>query len=91
LIKEEIPLDVSGITADMTVEDLLERYPQASGFFLRYGIRCFSCSGVIWGTIGEVLRRKGVTDVDAALPALRSYILEDDDASARRADNCTVR
>jgi hypothetical protein len=69
-------LDVSAVTAEMTIEELLTLFPQASGFFLRYGIRCFSCSGVIWGTVGEVLSRKGVEDVEATVSELCSYIVE---------------
>ena len=35
------------ITPEMTIEELVERHPQASRFFLRFGIRCFTCSGVL--------------------------------------------
>lgn len=55
---------------------MLEHYPQASGFFLQFGIKCFTCSGIIWGTIAETLRRKGVADVDKAIAELRTYVVE---------------
>ena len=69
-------MEVSGIISEMTIEDLIEKYPQASGFFLRFGIKCFTCSGVIWGTVGETLRRRGVEDVNAAVSELRQYVAE---------------
>lgn len=62
------------IFADTTIEDMVERYPQASSFFLRYGIRCFTCSGVLWGTVEEVLRDKGVSDIEGTLEELRRFV-----------------
>jgi hybrid cluster-associated redox disulfide protein len=65
------------ITREMTIEELIERYPQASGFFLRFGIKCFTCSGIIWGTIEEALRRHGVEDIDGAVAELRRHVSEE--------------
>ena len=62
------------ITPEMTIEELVERHPQASRFFLRFGIRCFTCSGVLWGTVAEALRSKGVEDIDAAIAELRRFV-----------------
>lgn len=64
------------ITPEMTIEDLLSRYPQAAKFFLRFGIRCFTCSGIIWGTVRETLRRKGIQDIDAEVEQLNEYLNE---------------
>ena len=64
------------ITPEMTMEEMVERYPQASRFFLRFGIRCFTCSGVLWGTIAEALRSKDVEDVDAAVAELRRFVAD---------------
>ena len=59
-----------------SIEDMLERYPEAAGFFLRYGIKCFSCSGVLWGTVEEALRRKKVEDIEGTVAELRTYVAE---------------
>jgi len=83
-------MDVSDIAADMTIEDMIEKYPQASGFFLRYGIKCFTCSGIIWGTIGETLRRKNVDDVESVVEELRSYVLDHPDEPGEKPEICEM-
>ena len=83
-------MDASDITAEMTIEDMIEKYPQASGFFLRYGIKCFTCSGIIWGTIGETLRRKNVDDVEGVVEELRSYVLDHQDEAGEKAEICEI-
>ena len=64
------------ITPEMTIEEMAERYPQAARFFLRFGIRCFTCSGILWGTIAEALRSKGAEDVEATVAELRRFLSE---------------
>ncbi len=48
------------ITPDDHVEDLLEKYPQANRFLMRKGIICVQCGETYWGTIGELIREKGL-------------------------------
>jgi hypothetical protein len=76
------------ITPGMTIEAMIERYPQATSFFLRYGIKCFTCSGIIWGTIEETLRRKGVEEIEGTVAELRNYIARHADANSAEAESC---
>jgi iron-sulfur cluster repair protein YtfE (RIC family) len=76
------------ITPGMTIEEMIEHYPQAASFFLRYGIKCFTCSGIIWGTIEETLRRKGVEDVESTVAELRDYVAKHADADSAGAESC---
>jgi len=78
------------IRPEMTIEELLERYPQASSFFLRFGIKCFTCSGIIWGTVEETLRRKGVEDIETTVAELRRYVAEHADGISGGTTSCEV-
>ena len=69
-------MDVADIKPETSIEDLIESFPQVSGFFLRFGIKCFTCSGVIWGAVGDTLRRRGIQDVETAVSDLRQYVAE---------------
>jgi len=77
-------MNSSDISKDMTIEELVERYPHASRFFIRYGIRCFTCSGVLWGTIEEALARKGVENIDEAVDQLRAFATDEPDQQENR-------
>jgi hypothetical protein len=78
------------ITPAMTIEEMIERYPQAASFFLRYGIKCFTCSGVIWGTIEETLRRNGVKDIEGTVAELRRYVEEHAEQSPTESGSCEI-
>lgn len=69
-------MEAIDIQPDTYIEDMLERYPEAASFFLRFGIKCFTCSGIIWGTVEEALRRKGVEDIEGTVAELRTWVAE---------------
>lgn len=58
----------------MTIEELVERYPEAVGFLSRRGIVCFVCGEPAWGTLAEQARRKGIEDIDSLVEELSRYI-----------------
>lgn len=52
------------ITADTAIEELVETLPESVGYLLRWKIRCIAWSGPLWGSLGEIARRKGYTAVE---------------------------
>jgi hypothetical protein len=59
------------ITDGITIEELIERLPQASAILRRFGIVCLQCGEPVWGTLGEVAAGKGIIDLREVLDALR--------------------
>ena len=50
------------ITADMTIGDIVEQYPQAAEVFTEYGLHCVGCHVASWETIEEGARGHGMDD-----------------------------
>jgi hypothetical protein len=70
-------MDITDITAQISIEELLERYPKANEFFLEKGFRCLRCGEPFWGSIEKFLKSSRFTgDVNALLDELRSYVVE---------------
>lgn len=41
------------ITKDMTIEDVVEQFPETTQVFSRYGVGCLGCSAAQYDSIGE--------------------------------------
>lgn len=50
----------SQITEDMTLAEVLQRYPQTAVVFSRYGIHCVGCHIANWETLAQGARAHGV-------------------------------
>lgn len=48
------------ISADMTVEELIEIHPKVAGFLSEKGIVCVRCGEPYWGTLRELAGHKGL-------------------------------
>jgi len=57
------------ITAEMTVEEVLMKYPKANDIFLEYGLDCMGCQVAEFESIGHAARVYGV-NLDALLKDL---------------------
>jgi methionine synthase II (cobalamin-independent) len=57
------------ITATDLVEELVEKYPDLAAYLMKRGIVCIKCGEPVWGSIGELIRKKG-QDVDQLLAEL---------------------
>ncbi|UCE27914.1 MAG: DUF1858 domain-containing protein [Candidatus Coatesbacteria bacterium] len=57
------------ITAETSVEELLERYPWANAVLIQLGLPCVHCGEPFWGTLGELVENYG-RDIDEILAAL---------------------
>ncbi len=54
------------VTADMYVEDIVEKYPEAVRILTRLGVICIQCGAPVWGTLQEVVEMAGL-DIDEVL------------------------
>lgn len=69
-------MDSVDITAQTSVAELLEQYPQANEFFLEKGFRCLRCGEPFWGSIEKFLKSSRFTgDINALLDELRAYVV----------------
>lgn len=48
------------ITEDMTVEDVLDKYPKTVKVFIELRVPCLVCGEPLWGTIKETSERYNV-------------------------------
>lgn len=58
------------VRPDVSIEELVEAIPQAPGVLRRFGIVCIQCGEPVWGTLAELAREKGITDLTEVLRAL---------------------
>jgi iron-sulfur cluster repair protein YtfE (RIC family) len=58
------------IDPDVTIEELVARYPRAAAILRRFGIVCIQCGEPVWGTLRELAAARGVTDLEVLLAAL---------------------
>jgi len=50
------------IQADIKIDDLIGRYPDAVGFLIKKGLPCVVCGEPFWGTLAELARQKGFNE-----------------------------
>lgn len=48
------------VTLEEPVEDIVARFPTASGFLLRHGVVCIKCGEPAWCSLGELIDKKGL-------------------------------
>jgi hypothetical protein len=70
-----IPVPLS-IERSISVEDLLERHPDANRILIHSGVPCLVCGEPFWGTLEEVIRGSGKTEdeIDAVISELRKEL-----------------
>ncbi len=52
------------ITEDISIEELVETYPDAVYYLSKKKIQCVVCGEPIWGTLKEVAESKGFSQKD---------------------------
>ncbi len=50
------------IEADMTIEEIVEEFPQLIKPMQEMGIQCMVCGEPVWGTLKERIVEKGMED-----------------------------
>jgi hypothetical protein len=61
------------VTLDESVEDLVARFPQASGFLLERGVVCIQCGEPAWCSLGALIAEKGL-DAPQLLDDLNAFL-----------------
>ncbi len=54
------------ITKDMTVQEIVERFPMTMPVMMKYGIHCFGCHASTWETLEMGVKGHGLTDKQLA-------------------------
>ena len=62
------------ITAEMTIEEVVMRYPRTVPVFYKYGLPPIACGEPVWGTIRENAEKEGLTDLEALLRELNRVV-----------------
>ena len=50
------------ITKEITIEELVNEYPQSIKYLGDKGIRCIRCGEPIWGSVESAAKEKGFSD-----------------------------
>ena len=61
------------ISLDDTVEDIVQRFPQASAFLLKKGVVCVRCGEPAWCPLRELIDAKGL-DGEAIVADLNQHL-----------------
>ncbi len=64
----------NNITLEMTVEELVERYPDAVGFLARNNVRCIRCGEPLWCTLSELFEEDGIEDPQLLMDKLKRFL-----------------
>ncbi len=55
---------------EMPVEELVESHPGVVDQLQKRGILCIRCGEPVWGTLEDLLKRKGIEDIDGFVDSL---------------------
>lgn len=68
--------ELISIERSTTVEDLLERHPDATRILILHGVPCLVCGEPLWGTLEEAIRSSGKTEeqIDTVIQELRKEL-----------------
>ena len=50
------------ITKEITIEELVEIFPESVRYLMEKGIKCIACGEPIWGTLEEAAKEKGFNE-----------------------------
>jgi len=62
------------ITLDTSVEELIEAYPGSAGFLADNKVVCILCGEPYWGSLGELMAQKNITEPEALLDRLKEHL-----------------
>lgn len=52
------------IDKNVTIDELVNTYPESVNYLMKQGIRCIRCGEPIWGTLESASLEKGFTEAD---------------------------
>ncbi len=62
------------VTRDISIEDLVQKFPEAIGFLTRKGIRCIRCGEPLWCTLGELIEEEKIFDSQSIIDELNDFL-----------------
>jgi len=62
------------VTLDISIEDLVLKFPESVGFLTRKGIRCIRCGEPLWCTLGELLEEDNIPDPQNIVDELNEFL-----------------
>ena len=64
------------IYKDMTIEEIVENFPQTIAPLKKMGVSCVVCGEPVWGTLEENVLNKGLSDIESIVSELNKIINE---------------
>lgn len=65
---------MSKITANTSIDELLELLPEANGYLIEQGLPCLVCGEPYWGSVGDLAGKHGVDDIDRVVSELNTML-----------------
>ena len=69
------------ITSETLVEEILDLDPRVVRYFILNNVKPFTCGGAYPQTLGELLARYNVEDVDGFMAGLNAFIADEIESS----------
>ena len=65
---------MSSITAEISIDDLLDILPEANGYLIEQGIPCLVCGEAFWGSLADLAGKHGVEDIERIVGELNGML-----------------
>ena len=69
-------LAMDAIKLNMEIEDIIQKYPETIGPMQEMGVQCMLCGEPVWGTLGERIAEKELSNTDEILERLNLIVKE---------------
>ncbi len=69
------------IVKSMEIEDIVEKYPETIGPMQEMGVQCMVCGEPVWGTLGERIEEKGLSNEEEILDRLNEIVVKKQNTS----------
>lgn len=67
------------IDNNIYIEDMVREYPEVISLLAEYGLVCIACGEPVWGTLKELVDKKGLNNLDEIIGQLNSIIKDKSD------------
>ena len=71
------------IDENITIEDLVTKYPKSVKFLMNQGIVCIQCGEPVWGTLKENAEKAGIKDIPDLVKKLNLFLEENSPESKK--------
>ena len=61
------------VTLTWSLEEVVEKYPEAVGILMDKGVVCMICGEPVWGTVGDLIKDKGL-DIKVTLDEINKEL-----------------